>query len=464
MSTGDLFDFFEKPKPEKPRERSREQPRVFTVTQLTRKIRNVLELRVGDVTIEGEVSNLRRQSSGHVYFTLKDAGAQISCVLFRSDAARVRIDLKDGIEIQLKGTISVYEPRGNYQIIGRTVQAVGQGALQVKFDELKQKLDAEGLFDSAHKCEIPKFPRTICIVTSPTGAAVRDMLNVLSRRAPWVRILIYPVRVQGDAASREIAAAVQRLSVATAPAIDTIILSRGGGSLEDLWPFNEECVARAIYDCPIPIVSAVGHEIDFTISDFTADMRAPTPSAAAELIAPDTAELLDKLETLGSKMRTRVDRTLHHWETVLDHTARSALTREPLRLLGELEQDLDYFEQSLDSRINTQFRQFERGLREAKHTLELHHPGSKLEHQAQSLELLSAKLDSSFQLQFAAQEARLDHAATAFKALGPESVFSRGFTATTDKQGNLITRTEDVEKGAQITTHFAEGSVESTVN
>ena len=255
MNDDGFLDLFDKPEPE-----AEAEIKVLTVTQLTRKIRNLLELKIGAVTLEGEISNLRKQNSGHIYFTLKDAGAQVSCVLFRGDAKRVRIDLKDGIEIQLKGEISVYEPRGQYQIIGRSVQAVGQGALQVKFDALKQKLHSEGLFDQETKLPIPRFPRTICLVTSPTGAALRDMLNILARRAPWVRVLIWPVRVQGDAAAAEIAQAVAQLSDPAAiglPAIDTIVLTRGGGSLEDLWPFNEEIVARAIHACPIPIVSAM---------------------------------------------------------------------------------------------------------------------------------------------------------------------------------------------------------------
>ena len=460
MTDDGFLDLFDKPEPEP-------ESKVLTVTQLTRRVRNLLELKIGGVTIEGEISNLRRQNSGHVYFTLKDAGAQVSCVLFRSDAARVRIELEDGIEIQLKGEISVYEPRGQYQIIGRTVQAVGQGALQVKFDALKRKLDAEGLFDPESKRPIPRFPRTVCLVTSPTGAAVRDMLNILARRAPWVRILIYPVRVQGDVAAREIARAIGRLGEAETiglPQIDTVAVTRGGGSLEDLWPFNEEIVARAIHACPIPIVSAVGHEIDFTISDFAADLRAPTPSAAAELIVPDAAELAGRLASLHTALDTHVERTLHYWETVLDHTSRSALTREPLRVLDELEQDLDHLESQLESRAETQLRSCERRLVEVRHTLQLQHPGSKLERQWQNLLLAGEKLGAVFQRSFAAQEARLDHAATAFKALGPESIFARGFSATTDRAGNLITSQEEAPSGTRLTTHVQEGVIESTVD
>lgn len=460
MSRGDFLDLFDQPEREP-------EVKVLTVTQLTRKIRNLLELQIGSVTLEGEISNLRRQSSGHVYFTLKDAACQVSCVLFRNDAARARIDLQDGIEIQLKGEISVYEPRGQYQIIGRSVQAVGQGALQVKFDALKRKLDAEGLFDPAHKRPIPRFPRCLCLVTSPTGAAVRDMLNILARRAPWVRILIYPVRVQGAAAAGEIARALDQLSSGAArnlPAIDTVVVTRGGGSLEDLWPFNEEAVARAIHACPIPVVSAVGHEIDFTIADFTADLRAPTPSAAAELIVPDAAELRDRLAALGHRLRSHADRALRHWETVLRHLSRSALTREPLRLLGELEQDLDHLEAQMRSRCERQLTISDRRLADVGHALQLLHPGNRLERQSQRLVLVGEKLRAAARRQFAAQEARLDHAATAFKALGPDSIFARGFSATTDRDGKLITSPDEAPPGTRLTTHVESGVIESTVD
>ncbi|MGI9241499.1 MAG: exodeoxyribonuclease VII large subunit [Verrucomicrobiales bacterium] len=460
MKDEGFLDLFDKPEPEP-------EIKVLTVTQLTRKIRNLLELKIGSVTLEGEISNLRKQSSGHVYFTLKDTGAQVSCVLFRSDAKRVRIDLKDGIEIQLKGEISVYEPRGQYQIIGRRVQAVGQGALQVQFDALKQKLNSEGLFDTGSKRSIPRFPHTICLVTSPTGAALRDMLNILARRAPWVRVLIWPVRVQGDAAAGEIADAVTQLSDPAAiglPAIDTLVVTRGGGSLEDLWPFNEEIVARAIHACTIPVVSAVGHEIDFTISDFTADLRAPTPSAAAELIVPDGADLSARIDGLSKSLDLHVEHTLGYWETVLDHTARSALTREPLRVLDEFEQDLDHLEATIESRAEAQLKGYERELREVDHALQLCHPGSKLERQWQALALVGEKLEASFRRQFAAQEARLDHAATALKALGPESIFARGFSATTDSDGKLVTSPDEAPSGTKLTTYVEKGSIHSTVD
>ncbi len=337
----------------------------------------------------------------------------------------------------------------------------------MKFDALKQKLHGEGLFDPESKLPIPKFPRTICLVTSPTGAAVRDMLNILARRAPWVRVLIWPVRVQGDSAAGEIASAVEQLSDPAAiglPQVDTLVVTRGGGSLEDLWPFNEEIVARAIHACPIPTVSAVGHEIDFTISDFTADLRAPTPSAAAELIVPDGADLSARVEGLSKSLDWHTENTLRHWETILDHTARSALTREPLRVLDEFEQDLDHLEAELVSRAEAQLKGYERELREADHALQLCHPGGKLERQWQAIALVGEKFEAAFRRQFAAQEARLDHTATAFRALGPESIFARGFSATTDAEGKLVTSPEEAPSGTSLTTYVQKGTIESTVD
>jgi exodeoxyribonuclease VII large subunit len=242
---------------------------VLTVTQLTRRVRGVLESEIGQVWVEGEISNYRLQSSGHHYFTLKDEGAQISCVMFRGAALRMSTRLGDGVQVQVLGELSVYEPRGQYQLVVKLVQPKGMGVLQARFEALKRKLASEGLFDEGLKQALPKFPATIAMVTSPTGAAIRDMLNILSRRAPWVRLLVLPVRVQGNGAEHEIAAAINALNRAEMlgiPKPDVMIVGRGGGSLEDLWNFNEEVVARAIFASRIPVISAVGHEIDFTIS------------------------------------------------------------------------------------------------------------------------------------------------------------------------------------------------------
>src|SRR6058998_3871974 len=267
--------------------------KVFTVGELTRQIRSTLETKFRAVWVQGEISNYKLQPSGHQYFTLKDQRAQISCIIWRDTMAPLRKPLADGAQLQVYGTVTVFEARGQYQLNVQILQPRGVGVLQAKFEALKRKLEAEGLFAPERKRPLPKFPRRIGIITSPTGAAIRDMLNVLHRRAPWLQILINPVRVQGTGAAQEIAVAIREFAMsnqAFAP-VDLIVVTRGGGSIEDLWEFNEEIVARAIFHSAVPVVSAVGHEIDFTICDFVADLRAPTPSAAAELIVPDVVDL-----------------------------------------------------------------------------------------------------------------------------------------------------------------------------
>src|SRR3989440_2053592 len=265
----------------------------LTVSELTRSIRGTLETKFGAVWVQGEVSNYKLHPSGHQYFTIKDGGAQIGCVIWRDTMAPLRQPLADGAHVQVFGTVSVFEARGQYQISVQIIQPRGLGVLQARFEALKRKLDAEGLFDPARKRPLPKFPKRIGIVTSPSGAAVRDILNVLRRRAPWLSILISPVRVQGTGAAQEIAVSIRELATPSEnfEPVELIVVTRGGGSMEDLWAFNEEIVARTIASVAIPIVSAIGHEIDFTICDFVADLRAPTPSAAAELIVPDIVEL-----------------------------------------------------------------------------------------------------------------------------------------------------------------------------
>src|SRR5438270_8116987 len=272
--------------------------KVLTVSELTRSIRGTLETKFGAVWVQGEVSNYKLHPSGHQYFTLKDARAQIACVIFRNAMASPgsgggrSSPLADGAHVQVYGNVSVFEARGQYQLSVQILQSIGLGALQAKFDALKRKLEAEGLFESARKRPLPKFPRRIGIATSPSGAAIRDMLNVLRRRAPWLQILISPVPVQGSGAAQEIAVAIRELGKPNEnfKTVDLIVVTRGGGSMEDLWEFNEEIVARTIADVSVPVVSAIGHEIDFTICDFVADLRAPTPSAAAELIVPDIVD------------------------------------------------------------------------------------------------------------------------------------------------------------------------------
>src|SRR6266704_1596245 len=302
--------------------------KVFTVAELTRAIRGVLETKLGAVWVQGEISNYKLHPSGHQYFTLKDQRAQISCVIWRDTIAPQRQALVDGTQVQVYGTVTVFEARGQYQLNIQILQPRGVGLLQAKFEALKRKLEAEGLFAAERKRPLPKFPRRIGIVTSPSGAAIRDMVNVLRRRAPWLQILINPVRVQGSGAAQEIAVAIREFTLpneAFAP-LDLIVVTRGGGSIEDLWEFNEEIVARAIFNSAVPIVSAVGHEIDFTICDFVADLRAPTPSAAAELIVPDMIDLQRRIDGCTRVLARQLLNRVRDAQQGLDH-AREILQR-----------------------------------------------------------------------------------------------------------------------------------------
>jgi exodeoxyribonuclease VII large subunit len=315
--------------------------KVLSVSELTRSIRGALETKFGAVWVQGEVSNYKLHPSGHQYFTLKDARAQIACVIFRNTMAPLRQPLVDGTQVQVYGNVSVFEARGQYQLSVQILQPRGLGLLQAKFDALKRKLDAEGLFDPARKRTLPKFPRRIGIVTSPSGAAIRDMLNVLRRRAPWLQILINPVRVQGTGAAAEIAVAIRELATTNENwlPVDLIVVTRGGGSMEDLWEFNEEIVARTIVDVGVPIVSAIGHEIDFTICDFVADLRASTPSAAAELIVPDIVDL-----------RRRID------------GCERAVARERLKRLRDAQQQIDVGRETLRRCLAHKIHDYRRAL------------------------------------------------------------------------------------------------------
>lgn len=441
-----------------------QEPLVRTVSQLTRSIRDTLEGEFGTVWVEGEISNHRLQSSGHQYFTLKDAGAQISCVFFRGMAGRSRVQLDNGLQIQVQGDVSVYEPRGQYQLVVKKVQAKGQGALQAQFEALKRRLHEEGLFDEDRKQPIPTFPSTVALVTSPTGAAIRDMIQVLTRRAPWVRILVYPVKVQGPGAAEEIANALNRLNDPVElgiPSPDTIVVGRGGGSLEDLWAFNEEVVARAIDASAIPVISAVGHEIDFSISDFVADLRAPTPSAAAELLAPDSADLNRQLASLDVQLQQRIRNRLDRSQQILDLTAGGPLTHVPERLLMQAEQQIDEMQDLLDDRVQLRLQRLTDDLVEARQVLEANHPKVLLAEAGHRFSNVQTALQSAVQRRLERTESKLDHQSALLRSLGPESILRRGFSYTIGTDGKVLKNADQVKTGDRLTTRLAEGELKS---
>lgn len=439
---------------------------VLSVSQLTREIREVLESRIGAVWVEGEISNHRLQSSGHQYFTLKDAGSQISCVMFRGAAGRSSVRLTDGVQVQLYGEISVYEPRGQYQLVVKQVQMKGQGSLQARFEALKRRLYDEGLFDEEDKQFIPKFPKVVALVTSPTGAAIQDMLNILTRRAPWLHVLVYPVRVQGAGVERETIEALQVLNDARRhglPEPDTIVIGRGGGSIEDLWAYNEESLARAIFASRIPIISAVGHEIDFTIADFVADLRAPTPSAAAELLAPDLGELRSFFDTAAARMQTRIMMLLKHHEQVIELTAKGPLLHEPERFLERAEQSVDELEARLSSCATEQLRTLEDWLVQSQQVLMQHHPRVLITEAGHQVETQTTRLRQTLEHRLVRMSDRLASRADVLRNLGPESILSRGFSFTMTEDGSSLKHAQDVKPGDRLITRLHEGEVRSVV-
>ncbi len=354
-------------------ESPREENRVLSVSEITRRIKGVLEMGFSEVWVQGEISNFKHHTSGHWYFTLKDEGAQLSAVMWRSRVAQVLFQPTDGMKVMVRGNITVYEPRGNYQIDCLQIQPLGVGELQLAFDRLKKKLDAEGLFDEEHKKPIPPYPQVIGIVTSPTGAAVRDMINILARRFPGIDVILVPVKVQGIGAAEEIAEAIRDLN--KYGGIDVMIVGRGGGSLEDLWAFNEEIVARAIYDSDVPVISAVGHEIDFSIADFAADLRAPTPSAAAELVVRDRSEILETLRNFCYTNQQHVSTIINSNKERVHRLTESYSFNKPVDLLRQRSQRVDEMEhrliQSLSHHISFHHHRSE-SLMKRVHSLDPH--------------------------------------------------------------------------------------------
>jgi exodeoxyribonuclease VII large subunit len=437
---------------------------VHTVAGITSRIRDTLEDQFSGIWIEGEISNHRLPGSGHHYFTLKDPFAQLACVLFKGAAAKSPARLADGLQVQVYGSISVYESRGQYQLIAQLVQPKGYGDLQAKFEALKRRLEAEGLFDPANKKPLPSFPATIGIVTSPTGAAIRDMINVLGRRAPWIRVLVYPVRVQGDGAGGEIAAGVRAFDEAEGfPRPDLIIVARGGGSIEDLWAFNEEVVARAIAACSLPVMSGVGHEIDFTIADFVADRREPTPSAAAENAVPDGVSLKRHLERLYESARFRTEQSFAASRRQLESLRRELEAREPGRRISGWAQSLDYLGERLESALVNRLAICRSEVESARRRVESLQPERELSRRRERLSQSGQSLDLSARRALADRRNRLTSLATLMESLSPDSILKRGFSVTTDAKGRLVKSADQVKSGEKLITRVAEGEISSLV-
>ena len=394
------------------------EPKIFTVGQINRYIRNLLEndFILSSLLVKGEISNFKAHSSGHLYFTLKDASGALSCVMFRQDAAGLPFEPENGMQVVVYGHISLYEKTGQYQLYAEFMEPLGIGALQVAFEQLKEKLAAEGLFDGDFKREIPKNPSCIAVITSPTGAAVRDILQIVKRRDPNVKVAIFPTLVQGEQAAADIVRSLKLVN--EWGKADVIILGRGGGSMEDLWCFNDENVARAVFASEIPVISAVGHETDFTITDFVADMRAPTPSAAAELATTPLAERREAFHRLELRLERDVSALLTSCRRRLDLLKSRPVMERPLERIYRTMMDVEETQQRLDKEMTNRLMQ---------------------------------------------RAERWQHLTNRLEAASPLAVMSRGYVMAVTSSGNLLTSAKQAEVGDRVTLHLQDGKIETNI-
>lgn len=431
---------------------------VLTVSQLNGRARVLLEDVFRNVWVEGEISNLARPASGHVYFTLKDSGAQVRCALFRQNAVRVRQALRDGLAVKVRGKVSLFEGRGDYQLILDTVEPAGDGALRLAFEALKEKLGAEGLFSAEHKIALPAHPQRIGIISSPTGAVIRDIISVFRRRAPQVELTLIPTAVQGREAINQI---VRALQLADSRGFDALILARGGGSLEDLWCFNEEAVARAIAACVTPIVSAVGHETDVSISDFVADVRAPTPSAAAELLAPDSSDLQRRIDSLKRRLLLRIQSRLSHDRLRLDSLTRRL--RHPGERLRQQAQRLDDLDMRLRRAFEQRLNQRRERLARLDTRLAAQHPGRTLMLLKQRLDSLAERLPRAMRETLKDRRQRLLTQVQTLHVVSPLATLGRGYSILLDERGQAIRSATQTQNGQRLTARLGEGELQVRV-
>ena len=430
--------------------------RVFTVSELTSQIRQSLEVRFPTVWVEGEISNLRRPSSGHQYFTLKDSSSQIRVVLFRGPGQHLRFDLQDGLEVLVYGRLTVYEPRGDYQLILESVEPKGVGALQLAFEQLKEKLMGEGLFEMDRKRPLPFLPKKIGIITSRHGAAIRDLLSILQRRCPIVPVLIHPVLVQGEGAARQIAKAIGTLS--GMKDVDVIIVGRGGGSLEDLWCFNEEIVVRAIAHSRVPIISAVGHEIDVTLSDFVADHRAPTPSAAAEIVVPQLIDLLDKIQQLRSRlgraMQTGLEHTRYHVTTIQQRLP------DPVVWLYRYAQHLDDLETRLHMKLKEVYEHFRLIVVTLQVKVQASTPRNHIRINQERVPQLLKRMVLGVSTSMTEKRHRIEILMRTLHTLSPLAILSRGYSVVqTLKEQKIVRSVDDVSVGDSVRARLTDGQL-----
>jgi exodeoxyribonuclease VII large subunit len=432
---------------------------IYSVSELNNEARDLLEGHFPLLWVEGEISNLARPASGHIYFTLKDSDAQLRCAMFKMRNQRVNFRPENGQQILVRGRLSLYPARGDYQLIAEHMEEAGDGALRRQFELLKHKLLGEGLFDAAGKQPLPELPTRLGIITSPTGAAIRDILSVLKRRFPGIPILIYPVPVQGVEAPPAIVAALQ--NAGKRDECDVLILARGGGSLEDLWAFNDETVARAIHACNIPIVSAIGHEVDFTIADFVADLRAPTPSAAAELVSPDRNEWLESFagwqQRLARCWREQLSRRQQHLNALRRHL------KHPGQRLRERAQRLDDLEQRLNLARQAQFRHRQARLNTLRARLNGLSPAMRLREMRLRLNNLQHSSRNAIRSKLTQQRSRLGSLSRALDAVSPLATLGRGYAIMQKPDGKVVRKSDEVRVGDHLSTRLGSGRLDCHV-
>ena len=438
---------------------------VFTVSQLNQRAKQLLEITFTSVKVEGEISNLSRPSSGHWYFTLKDKGAQVRCAMFRSRTAQLRFQPKEGDKIIVRGKVSLYENRGDYQLIVDAMKPAGEGQLQQAFIQLKQKLGAEGLFATEYKQAIPNNIQRIAVITSPTGAAIHDILTVLKRRFPSIEVDIYPVQVQGQAAASQIINAlnlVNSLALNNQPhAADVVIVGRGGGSIEDLWCFNDEQLARTIFSSHLPVISAVGHEVDFTISDFVADVRAATPSAAAELLSPDQQEYILKLTNVFTRFEKSIKQQLSNKQWQLQSAQKSL--QHPGDTLRQHAQTLDMLELRLQQSQNNRISRLSQRLAIIQQKIQKSSPANTLKHIENQLAYLQKRLHNGINQVITQKTETFQNKASLLNAVSPLNTLGRGYSILQTEDNCVVRDSHEIKKGDRLTARLGHGKLELSV-
>jgi exodeoxyribonuclease VII large subunit len=438
------------------------EKKIYSVSELNRETKNLLSDHFSSIQVEGEISNLSRPSSGHIYFSLKDKNAQIRCAMFKSQQRRLKFKPENGKKIIISAQVSLYEARGDYQLIVDKMQEAGKGDLQIAFDLLKNKLKNEGLFDSSLKQEIPEIPSQIGVITSPSGAAIHDILSVLKRRFPAIPIIIYPTSVQGDLAKSEISSALEEAN--KQKKVDVLILARGGGSIEDLWAFNEERVARAIAKSKIPIISGIGHDVDFTIADFVADLRAPTPSVAAENAVPSQVTWTSRFESIENNLKKNIQRQLSLYQQSTNWLSKRLQQQHPGGKLQRHAQAIDLAEARMIRAIQNKIKHNNQLVKNQVSIFQQYKPDTKIDRYKEQLHFLSSRLNNSIQYQLERLQKKHLSLNQTLHAVSPLATLGRGYAIVSDpKSSTIISSTQKLSINDKIKTRLADGELISQV-